>query len=151
MEDGPLRSALKRNSAFTLENAKLRKRISELEQVCAELYQVIGSLASYAGVFDHADVERALDNASEAKLVHVDLLPWPRDEELAGERVSELEEENQRLREALQKIADPLAYLIERAKADGMLLNTPEALLLANDPNYLTEIARAALSQEEKP
>lgn len=31
MEDGPLRSALKRNSAFTLENAKLRKRISELE------------------------------------------------------------------------------------------------------------------------
>jgi hypothetical protein len=53
-------------------------RIAELEQVCAELYQVIGSLADHAGCFDHPDVQRALDNASKARLVHRDLLPWPK-------------------------------------------------------------------------
>lgn len=61
------------------------RRIAELEMVCAELYQVIGSLSSYAGLFEHPDVQRALDNASQAKLVHADLLPWPRDDELARE------------------------------------------------------------------
>jgi hypothetical protein len=53
-------------------------RIAELEQVCAELYQVIGSLADHAGCFDHPDVQRALDNASKARLVHRDLIPWPK-------------------------------------------------------------------------
>jgi hypothetical protein len=58
-----------------------RRRASsaELEQVCAELYQVIGALAGHAGLFDHPDVIRALDNASRARLVHKDLLPWPRE------------------------------------------------------------------------
>jgi len=53
-------------------------REQELEEVCTELYQVIGLLAYYAGVFDHPDVQRALDNASRAKLMHRNLLPWPR-------------------------------------------------------------------------
>lgn len=53
------------------------RRKAELERVCAELYQVIGSLSDYAGVFDHPDVARALDNASDGRLVHKDLLPWP--------------------------------------------------------------------------
>jgi hypothetical protein len=53
-------------------------REEELERVCSELYQIIGSLAYYAGVFDNADVQRALDNAAKAKLVHRNLLPWPR-------------------------------------------------------------------------
>ena len=58
--------------------AQMTKRIEELEQVCGELYQVIGSLADHAGCFDHPDVQRALDNASKARLVHRDLLPWPK-------------------------------------------------------------------------
>lgn len=53
-------------------------RIAELEQVCAELYQVIGSLADHANCFDHPDVQRALDNAAKARLIHRDLLPWPK-------------------------------------------------------------------------
>ncbi len=61
-----------------------------------------------------------------------------------AERISELEA-------ALRKIADPLADIAESARANGHRLNTPEALLLANDPHYLKEIARAALSQEKKP
>jgi hypothetical protein len=55
------------------------KRIAELEDLCGELYQVIGTLADYAGCcFDHPDVQRALDNACEAKFIHRDLLPWPK-------------------------------------------------------------------------
>ena len=53
-------------------------REEELERICGELYQIIGSLAYYAGVFDHPDVQSALDNASRGKLVHRNLLPWPR-------------------------------------------------------------------------
>ncbi len=52
-------------------------RVAELEQVCGELYQVIGALADHAGCYDHPDVQRALDNAAHARLVHSDLLPWP--------------------------------------------------------------------------
>lgn len=47
-------------------------------RICDELYQVIGSLASTFGVFEHPEVQRALDNASAGKLVHKDLLPWPK-------------------------------------------------------------------------
>ena len=54
------------------------KRIAELERICGELYQVIGSLAGHAGCFDDPEVQRALDNAAKAKLVHRNLLPWPR-------------------------------------------------------------------------
>ena len=52
-------------------------RKDELERVCRELYQVIGSLANYAGVFDHPDVIRAMDNAADSRLTHKNLLPWP--------------------------------------------------------------------------
>ena len=51
---------------------------SEAATVCAELYQVIGYLAQELEVLDHPDVQRALDNASANRLVHRDLLPWPK-------------------------------------------------------------------------
>jgi hypothetical protein len=51
----------------------------EAKLVCSELYQVIGSLADYAGVFEHPDVQRALNNASDGARTHKDLLPWPKD------------------------------------------------------------------------
>lgn len=54
------------------------RRIEELETVCAELYQVIGALAGEFDCFDHPDVQHALDNASKSRLVHRDLLPWPK-------------------------------------------------------------------------
>jgi hypothetical protein len=55
------------------------KRVDELTIVCAELYQVIGVLAvAHGNVFCHPDVQRALDNASQGRLVHKDLLPFPR-------------------------------------------------------------------------
>jgi hypothetical protein len=55
------------------------KRIEELKRVCAELYQVIGALSgAHHDCFSHPDVQRALDNASEGRLVHKDLLPFPK-------------------------------------------------------------------------
>jgi len=62
------------------QKTKEQKRIDELERVCAELYQVIGCLSGkHDDCFDHPDVQRALDNASRARLVHRRLLPWPRE------------------------------------------------------------------------
>lgn len=48
----------------------------EAEIVCAQCYQVIGYLADQLGVFDHPAVIKALDNASQARLVHEDVLPF---------------------------------------------------------------------------
>lgn len=58
--------------------AEYERALEEAANVCAELYQVIGCLADELGILDHPDVQRALDNASEHKLVHRDLLPWPK-------------------------------------------------------------------------
>lgn len=52
------------------------------EKRCAALYQVIGSLASAAGIFETSyDVARALDVACGRGDVNK-LLPWPRDMEM---------------------------------------------------------------------
>lgn len=52
-------------------------RVEELEKVCAEAYQVVGSLLSDLGKFDTPQAEKILDNLSEARMVHDDVLPWP--------------------------------------------------------------------------
>ena len=57
---------------------KVKKRLVELERVLGELYQVLGVLADYADVYDHPDVQRALDNAARGRMIHRDLLPWPK-------------------------------------------------------------------------
>lgn len=69
----------------------------EAEQVCAEAYQVVGSLLSDLGKFDTDEAEKILDNLSQAKMVHKDVLPWPSYEP----REAELTEENRRLRQLL--------------------------------------------------
>jgi len=59
-----------------IENAP-HGRIEELETLCGELYQVIGTLANAHGdLFDHPAVIKALDNASGAKFIHEDVLPF---------------------------------------------------------------------------
>ena len=51
-------------------------RIDELKTICAESYQVVGSLAETAGKFNTLAVEKALDNLSQQYLVHTDVLPF---------------------------------------------------------------------------
>lgn len=54
----------------------LVQRIEELEDVCAEAYQVVGALADKAKVFDSKPVTKALDNLSAAKRIHNTVLPF---------------------------------------------------------------------------
>jgi hypothetical protein len=56
---------------------KLLRRIDELKTVCAESYQVVGSLLSDLGLFETDEAERVLDNLAAAKPVHGNVLPWP--------------------------------------------------------------------------
>ncbi len=45
--------------------------------VCAEAYQVVGSMLSDLGQFETDRAEKILDNLSQARMVHDDVLPWP--------------------------------------------------------------------------
>lgn len=47
------------------------------ELVCAQAYQVVGSLLDDLGQFGTALADKILDNLSEARIVHDDVLPWP--------------------------------------------------------------------------
>lgn len=53
------------------------KAASEAELVCAEAYQVVGTLLSDIGQFDTERGQKILDNLSEARMIHTDILPWP--------------------------------------------------------------------------
>lgn len=60
-----------------LEAAKQRARERELCRICAEAYQVVGSMLSDIGRFGTGVGTKILDNLSQQKLVHDDVLPWP--------------------------------------------------------------------------
>jgi hypothetical protein len=79
------------------------KRIEELETVCSESYQVVGSLASDAGVFGTVEVDRALTNLSDAALTHTDVLPFPSRPTRASELEQELEQERRDCQAAARK------------------------------------------------
>lgn len=51
-------------------------RIEELEILCAEAYIVIGYLAERCGVFDNELVVKVMDNLSEHKVIHEDIIPF---------------------------------------------------------------------------
>lgn len=47
-----------------------------LSTVCAEAYQVVGVMADALGIVDDAAVQKVMDNLSQQKLVHGDVLPF---------------------------------------------------------------------------
>ena len=51
---------------------------------------------------------------------------------------------------ALRKIANPIAWMRQDAEAQGMKLNGAMAITLAEDHNYLKQIAESALSAYEE-
>jgi hypothetical protein len=57
--------------------AEDQAELSPAAQVCAEAYQVVGSLLSDLGQFDTDRGQHILENLSQARLVHTDVLPWP--------------------------------------------------------------------------
>jgi hypothetical protein len=54
-----------------------RRERDEAQKVCAEAYQVVGSMLNDLGQFDTERAEKVLDNLSEHRMVHDDVLPWP--------------------------------------------------------------------------
>lgn len=58
----------------------MKAEVKMLRRVCAELYQVIGTMADYCPDPEHPAIIKALDNASDAAagdaLRHKDLLPF---------------------------------------------------------------------------
>lgn len=58
-------------------DAALRARVAELEGICADAYQVVGVMATDVDMFGHEHTRKILDNLSQAKLVHEDVLPYP--------------------------------------------------------------------------
>ena len=62
------------------------------------------------------------------------------------DRLRQAEAEVERLRMALDKIANPLKYIQMEAKGAG--LNGVYAIMLSKDPSYLQEIALAELDKE---
>lgn len=50
-------------------------RIEELESLCSEAYLVIVALAFECDKFDNSQIVKILDNLSEHKLIHTDVLP----------------------------------------------------------------------------
>lgn len=51
-------------------------RLNELEQLCGEAYQVVGTLANAAECFYDPGVMKVLDNLGYAKRLHKDVLPF---------------------------------------------------------------------------
>jgi hypothetical protein len=48
----------------------------EAAEVCAEAYQVVGCMLMQLGLFDTPEAEKILDNLSQHRMVHRDVLPW---------------------------------------------------------------------------
>ena len=67
----------------------------------------------------------------------------------AIERAIKAEAEVERLRMALDKIANPLKYIQMEARAKGAELNGVYAIMLSKDPSYLQEIAIAELDKDK--
>ena len=67
--------------ALQADHARVLGLVQALQELCAEVYQVVGSLADSAGVFDAEATVKVLDNLSAASsgepLPHKDLLPFP--------------------------------------------------------------------------
>jgi hypothetical protein len=63
-----------------------------------------------------------------------------------AEECKTLEADNERLREALEKIADPLKFILDNSKKEGMQVNVMAALHMSDSSGFLKEIAEKALN-----
>lgn len=62
---------------YSLTLTPVPNNTEELELLCAEAYQVVGSLLLDVGAFDSEPAQKILDNLAQARRVHTDVLPWP--------------------------------------------------------------------------
>lgn len=55
----------------------LRQQLADAQQVCADTYQIVGSLLHDLDKFNTEAAGHLLDNLMYASPIHKDLLPWP--------------------------------------------------------------------------
>lgn len=55
---------------------KPARNYNQAEQVCGQAYQVVGVLLDELGLFNSEPGQKILDNLSQARLVHDDVLPF---------------------------------------------------------------------------
>jgi hypothetical protein len=59
---------------------KQKKKIKILRRICIESYQVVSALAFKLGIFESSvKIGEVLDNLSQCKLIHDDILPFDSD------------------------------------------------------------------------
>lgn len=96
--------------------------VDAMRQVCAEAYQVVGSLLSDLGAFETPKAEKILDNLSQMRMVHDDVLPWPSFAALAPSRQAGGEAVEYFAVDASEGSFDTFATLAEaKAKAQEFL------------------------------
>lgn len=59
------------------ERDALRAERDQAQMVCAEAYQVVGSMLDDLGQFNTVRAGKVLDNLAEHRMLHDDVLPWP--------------------------------------------------------------------------
>lgn len=64
-------------AAWQAARATVAPAIPDAERLLAEAYQVVGLLLSDLGQFESDHAEKILDNLSQMRVVHEDVLPWP--------------------------------------------------------------------------
>jgi hypothetical protein len=123
------------------EAVKLTKDRDALLDKIATAYQIVGAISHYAGLFDHPDVQRALDYLSDED-DFAELLPWPSVPltEVDDHRDA-LQAENDRLREALSKAAGWFDDFANAASEEGSGFD-------ATRNSARARVCRAALNKE---
>ena len=95
-------------------------REDELQTLFAETYQVVGSLLSDLGKFDTPEGQKILDNLSQQRLVHTDILPWPSYEKSSDASLTVDTSKLPRLYEITGDIKDVNTILINVNNLRGM-------------------------------
>ncbi len=111
-------NAALKNRITHLENVVRDHEIAEekLQEIAGAAYQIVGVIASKAGVFDTPEIEQALDYLSQVKKVSCPLpFRWPEGHRTAAEwRIRERDLLEANTRYLLQsRHAEPLAQAIE--------------------------------------
>jgi hypothetical protein len=122
--------------------------LTEAGLVAGEAYQVIGSLSHYANLFDHPEVQRALDwfSGFERGVTYKDdasILPWPKEELKPEVEIgAELATENAELAARVKVLEGALQMLCDR-------FDTFEGDPVLNPPGRIWALARSALAKNE--
>lgn len=148
-----------------------QERHTAAEEVCAEAYQVVGSLLSDLGIFETDRAEKILDNLSQARLVHDNVLPWQSVEHMSKGREPVAWEnfpgylidncEGEPCPDCTASVSaqptgkQPLQVAEQPSVPDNTALALSELMRgleippspLANDPHALYEIGKAIASQ----